>query len=205
MIKFIVDHNLDPRLKNRVKDIENLKNKVDVFVDKNRGLQFGLIEKHKKLSSLKYTDVKKGDTLYISGNKIIYTLFLKLLYWKIIKRVKLIYEIADLPLRNNKITNALIIFSYNIIVSLLMSKIIITSGGFRRMLWKKSYLIENINILVKKYNNFKNNNNRITIGFVGVIRYLEQQNFLIRYAKETPEINVVFHGGPNNLVDKLKY
>ncbi|WP_286259784.1 glycosyltransferase [Pseudoalteromonas apostichopi] len=209
----ICDHHLDPRLRKRKSWLKNAFGVCDVYVDPSRGEHFQAKNEevdYQALSQAKLSQLKQYDLIYISGAKIVLSFFIQFVILRYIYKVNLVYEIPDLPLRSHsKFRNSINSVLFYIIVKILFKRVVITSKAFLRKLPSTLDYFECENlpspsslaspIVIKKAKERK-----LTISFVGVIRYLSQMELLIEFASLHDHIKVKFHGGPDETVNKLK-
>lgn len=203
---FICDHHLDPRLVKRKTWIEKKVSKCTIYVDKERGRHFRNhnIEEF-DLKSLKISDVIESDKIYISGGRVIITHVLYFALAKVLNK-DVIYEIPDLPLRSkSKIKNTIISMTFRTLVYLLFKRVVVTSEAFKRKLPKNIdyFECENLPNDTQFIGKKENDNRKINISFVGVIRYIPQMKMLIKYAS-IRNVKVSFYGGPEGSVEELK-
>lgn len=210
---FICDHSLDPRLRRRVRWFKEYGFVVTVYVDKSRGSHFkdSCVDEI-DLVNLKTSDLIKSNILYVSGAKILIKKFFFLLYAK--KRLgtqNIFYEIPDLPLRSHsKVLNYFYLLAFRCVVHFLYKNIVVTSTAFINELKNKDnyYLCENlpdediVSLSESIVLNTPRIDNRITIGFVGALRYEMQMFYLIKYCI-LRKIKCVFYGGPQERIEKL--
>lgn len=208
MIMFLADHRLDPRLRKRVRDIITMGFDVRIATA-SRGGYFSSDElQEESLGNLRLTDLIAAKYIYVSGNKIIITHFLYLFVAKCFRKATLYYEIPDLPIRSNfKFINKLIKVVYNVIIWTLFDAVIITSPAFSRELWgaRSIKIIENLNFDCWKLKPTmsKKISKGAVIGFIGVYRYLKQQELLMRFCDEY-SVAARYHGGPPEIKQKLQ-
>lgn len=202
----LCDHQLDPRLRKRSRWLKDKFGFCDVFVDKTRGAHFGSDEiKQDCISSISFNKLLNYDIVYVSGVKVLLNYFWLFLYLKL-KKIKLVYEIPDLPLRSHSIlVNFVISVSFKAIVYFLFKKVVITSDAFRKKLPKNIdyFNCENYPSIKIEKKLESVSCEKVTISFVGVVRYFEQMKLLIKYASER-DISVNFYGGPDSAVAELK-
>ena len=119
----------------------------------------------------------------------------------------IIYEIPDLPLRSHSsVLNNVICYIFRIVTYILFEKVVITSAAFKRKLSKNMNFFECENFPSGKILRRKTTElsiDKLTISFVGVIRYLFQMKMLIKYASER-SVNIRFYGGPEKQITELK-
>ena len=210
----ICDHHLDPRLRKRASWLKESFEGCDIVLDPSRGQHFqSKSEKncYETLSQAKLSKLKKYDLIYISGAKIIIIFFIKFLILKYIYNVELVYEIPDLPLRSHYvITNRINSLLFYVTVKLLFKKVVITSRAFLRKLPSNLdyFECENfppLNLLDSTERKLLDSQNcKITISFVGVIRYLSQMELLIKFSSLHEYVKIRFYGGPYESVLELK-
>ncbi|SHG75049.1 Glycosyltransferase involved in cell wall bisynthesis [Marinomonas polaris DSM 16579] len=201
----LCDHYLDPRLVRRKKWLDGFFGSCDVYVDKTRGEHFkndGMMEKD--INEIKIKHILKSDLIYISGVRVLISHFTYFLIARLLNK-NMVYEIPDLPLRSkSKVKNYIISFIFKFLVFLLFKRVVITSSAFVHKLPKKIdfYECENLPSEVDSYNKVKSKKLK-TIAFVGVLRYLKQMEFLIKYASMR-QVCVDFYGGPDDAIEELK-
>ncbi|ALU43221.1 glycosyltransferase [Pseudoalteromonas rubra] len=209
----ICDHHLDPRLRKRASWLKNAFGICDVYVDPCRGQHFQADNEeteHLTLSQARLSQLKQYEMIYISGAKIILSFFFKFLLLRYFYKVELVYEIPDLPLRSHsKLKNRINSVLFYLFVKILFKRVVITSRAFLRKLPKKLDYFECENLPSPKLLGTASPVNlekkeKLTISFVGVIRYLSQMELLIKFASLHRHVRVEFHGGPDENVNKLK-
>lgn len=208
-IALLCDHSLDPRLRKRVRWLMNSGHEVTIFTDSSRGKHFSNEEFHENsIHDLDFKEAKIFDCFYISGAKIIIQKLLLFIQLKIFHK-NMVYEIPDLPLRSKiQLVNKFNLIFFSTIVSILFSKIVITSNGFLKHLPlnKSYYLCENLPSSFKvngKDSICNKPNDLIRFGFVGALRYPEQMMMLIKFCNEFGH-HADFFGGPDENIEKLK-
>jgi len=218
-ILLLVDHAIDPRLRNRIKLFES--NNYDVFVcaDKEKGSWVdneNIDIKYFDYSKFKLLKCREYDFLYVSGASVFIKHFVPLLIWNIYKPI--ICEVPDLPLRSqNKLKTILIRLVFTNLVSFLCTRLVVTSPFFINMFKVKKeniYIRENFpdaNIqrkLIQLRKTREHSNDNIVIGIIGAIRYTEQIELLLnsqKYLENSFHIHI--YGGPSDriysIIEKL--
>tara|TARA_A100001015_G_scaffold16724_1_gene19545 strand:- start:4189 stop:5208 length:1020 start_codon:yes stop_codon:yes gene_type:complete len=200
-VLFLCDHQLDPRLRKRVKIFLKHKYEVDVFAG-NRAPWLSDGRPHNDLKNLKWGNLNY-DLIYVSGAKIFFSHFPFFIYQKTFRR-KICCEIPDLPLRKkNFFFNKLVLILFNISIRIIATKIVVTSPGFISKLPKKPFFIfENLPpqktthelLQIKKE---KKLTTRISI--IGVFRYIEQIEMIAQFVVNNVGYSLNFYGGPETV------
>lgn len=202
------DQYLDPRLRRRANWFA--KEGYDVHLSYLKRADWFASEKDANYPFIDYKDKKellkfRNNVIYISGIKILIDNFY--IIRTLGKSNTIFIEIPDLPLRSSFfIKNAVTSSLLKIIIKLLSKNIIVTSSAFLEKLPShlNYFLLENI----VDYNNAKQLDNierklgpRIKIGYIGVIRYMEQLELLLKFVHDNHnDYELHIYGGP---VDRL--
>ncbi|WP_281223030.1 glycosyltransferase [Photobacterium sanguinicancri] len=211
MMKAIIlcDHSLDPRLRKRTKWLGESGYDVSIYTDSNRGKHFSNNEFFENdLSGLTVNDLKDIDLVYISGAKVILQKFI-LIFNLSKENINVVYEIPDLPLRSHfNFINKIILFLFSLVVQVLFSNVVVTSGAFIRFLPKNKnyFLCENLppdNLINNQVGDSLAIDNKLKVGFVGALRYPHQMLLLIKYCVDNDYI-ALFFGGPKENEIKLR-
>lgn len=215
-ILLLADHYLDPRLRNKIRIFKNSGYKLTIYEDRGRApfLRPESSDKHIDqindidTSSIKRWSPKTNGIIYLSGVRIMFSLFMVLARFK--KHHKLFIEVPDLPLRSHSsVINTMISLVFKITLKILADGLIITSNGFKpHMPALPTMLFENI-MKVDMVERFLNNPRPIragtlTIGVVGALRYVHQLELIIRFVSDHPDkFSLNIHGGPEDDIKPL--
>ncbi|NVJ60865.1 MAG: hypothetical protein HWE27_10770 [Gammaproteobacteria bacterium] len=159
--------------------------------------------------TLKLIEEKNIQLVYVSGAKILIDKFRLLA--KIRKKIPIVIEIPDLPLRrNNILSNILVKFIFRKVVKYLSSGIVVTSEAFLHSLNYKSKALVFYNYpnktVAQSLLDVAATEREVSspvIVFYGAIRYLQQIELLLMYAKRNPSVRVKIFGGPIQQLENI--
>ncbi len=210
------DHELDPRLRRRVRWIEEICPEV-IICRHGRAEWVGDEEFLCKRRSLDYSDDKSingftGGLCYVSGAKILWDK--RFVLSKLRRANRIIFEVPDLPLRSRSmVKNFAIAKFFSFMFGRLAHAGVVTAPEFLRHLPKELpyLLLENFPELeiaealakLEPPRRFKGSGEPIHIGFVGAIRYGEQIRLLLRYGCRRKGVVIHFFGGPLKALNKI--
>jgi succinoglycan biosynthesis protein ExoL len=198
----ICDHKVDPRLRRKLQWFKNDNWEIELFeedradfLSNDSGIGY---VKRVDLNTLELSSYV-NQIIYISGTKIFLRHFM--LFRKLRKQNTVLIEVPDLPYRSKSLLKSMlqkIVFVS--MIKLLADKLVVTSPAFLDYLDKsKPFLLdENFPSLdiAKSIYNIKRNEG-LVISYIGVIRYFEQLELVIKYVLETErDVKLNIYGGP---------
>ena len=201
----ICGHNLNPRMLKRYSWLEKLYD-LEVYVDKEKGDEFEGVISY-PISELNYRDIKKVNLVYVSGVTVLKYCWYYLLLLNFVGKVKVVYEIPDLPLRkSSKFLNNVVSWLFKSMVNLTFKNVVVTSDAFKSSLPNHlNYLVcenypsmENYNKIISLDKKSYESKEWVDIAYIGVPRYYEQLFLLLKFTELDKRVRVSIFGGPES-------